>query len=223
MNAFCDFIGKELQIPLGLKVNKPSLYLTDKEKSERLVKGNYIVINSGTKKDYTCKGWGISNYQEVVNRLKDRFTIVQVGENHHIHKPLDGVLNFIGKTTARQLFSLCYNARAGIGGVTFLQHIMAAFDKPYVCLAGGREPLSWIWYPTQAVLSNQGRLTCCTPNACWKSRVVALNDGDSNDKSLCALPVVKDGEHIPKCMEMIKPEDVVREIEKFIEGGSLKI
>ncbi len=223
MNGYCEYLGSKLGIPLKLQTNKPSIYLTEKEKNKVLVNGDYIVINSGVKSDYTCKGWGQSNYQEVVNKLKGKFKFVQIGESHHIHKPLEGTVNMIGKTSCRELFTLCNGASAGIGGVTFLQHIMAALSKPYVCLLGGREPLSWVWYPTQAVLSTQGQLACCTPNACWKSRVVPLGDGDSKDKCLCLLPVIKNDENIPKCMEMITPSEVVRELEKFVEGKIIHV
>jgi ADP-heptose:LPS heptosyltransferase len=224
MKGFCDYLGDRLELPLKLKVNRPYIYLTEEEKKEkRIVDGRYIVINAGVKSDYTCKAWGQSNYQEVTHALKDKFKIVQVGEIQHMHKPLEGAVNMIGKTSLRQFLKLCYHADAAIGGVTLLQHIMAAFEKPYVSLMGGREPLSWEWYPTQVTLSTQGQLKCCSPNACWKSRVVPLSDGDSKNKSLCELPVIKNGEYIPKCMEMIRPSEVVRAIERYIDGGVIKI
>ncbi|OWK37890.1 glycosyltransferase family 9 protein [Fimbriiglobus ruber] len=222
MTCFTDYLAGQINRPLKLQVNRPSLYLTDAEKNNKIIDGKYIVVNSGVKQDYTCKGWGHANYQEVCDRLSGEFKIVQIGERHHLHRPLKGAIDLIGKTSPRELFSLVYNAAAGIGGVTFLQHIFAAFDKPYVCLLGGREPISFIWYPTQAFLAMQGRLKCCSPNACWKSRVVALPDGEHHNKSLCALPVLnKDGEFVPQCMDMIRPADVIQQIYHFRTGGLL--
>jgi ADP-heptose:LPS heptosyltransferase len=224
MKAFCDYLGEQLKIPLILQVNKPHLYLSAEEQKDRLISCDYIVVNAGVKMDYTCKGWGHNNYQEVVDLLRDKkFNIVQIGEKHHRHKPLRGVINLLGKTKPRELFSLCYHSQGGIGGVTFLQHIMASLEKPYVCLLGGREPATWIWYPSQTILSTQGQLPCCKPNACWKSRVVPLKDGDSKDQSLCKMPVNKNGEMIPKCMEMISPYEVVNALLKYVEGGIIPL
>ena len=65
-------------------------------------------------------------------------------------------------------------------------------------------------------------LDCCKKGGCWKSRVEPRNDGSKQDSSLCSLPVIPEGGEspIPKCMDMITADDVVRSIRKYIEGGA---
>ena len=51
-----------------------------------------------------------------------------------------------------------------------------------------------------------------------------VGDGDGKDRrNLCQKPVqVTPDLRIPKCMEMITPEDVIRRIETYYDGGSLQ-
>jgi hypothetical protein len=99
---------------------------------------------------------------------------------------------------------------------------MAALEKPYVCMLGGREPVPWEYYPTTTMMSTIGTLPCCRTGGCWKSRTVALGDGDEKDKSLCENPVFGGEDIIPKCMAMIPPDEVVKTIEKYYTGGILR-
>jgi ADP-heptose:LPS heptosyltransferase len=231
LDGYVDFLSKflELNPPLRTMTNRPLLYLSPQEKGwtnqveERLGRPQrYWVINSGTKGDFTAKHWGTHNYQRVVDLLRDRIFFVQVGEAGHNHQPLDGVLNLVGQTDPRQLIRLVYHADGGLGPSTFLQHIAAAWQKPYVAIVGGREPKSWLDYPSQSTLSTQGQLPCCRDRGCWKSRTVTLNDGDEKDKSLCEMPVTHNSHPaIPKCLDMITPRRVVDEILAFYEGGVL--
>lgn len=215
MQGYTDYLGDRLNIPLKLTVRHPSLYLSEEEKTwTPQVEAPFWLINAGIKSDFTNKNWGFSNYQEVVYRL-NFIKWVQVGEKGHLHKPLDGAIDLIGKTTPREFIRLCYWAAGGLGPVTWLHHVMAAFAKPYVCLLGGREQLWWEYYPTATMMSTLGTLPCCQYNGCWKSRTVKLNDNSTNDKSLCEMPVLRDGEHIPKCMEMISVDNVCEAIMRY--------
>ena len=62
-----------------------------------------------------------------------------------------------------------------------------------------------------------GALRCCDNGGCWKSRTVAVGDGDAKDEKLC-VDVVGD---LPRCMDMITVDEVVRRIGPFFEGGAL--
>lgn len=226
IEACTDYLGEKLGIRLT-PPTRPSLYLSDEEKGwmnqvEQSFgyKGKYWVVCSGIKSDYTVKGWGHKNYQAVVNKTQGEIQWVQVGELGHNHPLLDGVLDLRGKTDTRQLIRLCYNAQGGLGGVSFLHHIMAAFAKPMVTLASGMEPRRWEEYSTGRMLSRHGALPCCQENSCWKSRVVPLNDKDSKNSNLCTLPVFTP-EPLPKCLAMIHPEEVVEAINSYYIGGVL--
>lgn len=228
LQGYVEYLGDQLKIPLKLNTNRPHLYISAQERSwinqVQEVTGDstpYWIINSGVKRDYTAKGWGQASYQKLVNECKDRIRFVQVGEAGHLHPPLEGVVDFRGRTDTRQLIRLCWNAQGGVGPSTFIQHIFAAFQKPYVCIAGGRESKSWLDYPTQVTLSSIGTMDCCQNSGCWKSRVVPLGDGKDLDSSLCANPVFGN-EPVPKCLSNIHPDDVKKAIYSFYDGGILK-
>jgi hypothetical protein len=92
-------------------------------------------------------------------------------------------------------------------------------NRPAVIVAGGREPPHWEAYPHHQFIHTVGALKCCDNGGCWKYRTVALGDGDSKDQpeNLC-VDVVKE---LPRCMDMITPDEVVRRIESYFGGGAL--
>ncbi|AWM39773.1 ADP-heptose--LPS heptosyltransferase [Gemmata obscuriglobus] len=225
MHAFCEYLSNLIGRPVPLAVNRPHLYLApDEQKPLDAVRTDvpYCVINAGHKLDYTAKFASTAIWQEVVDYFRGRLQFVQVGEAnpHHIHRPLEGVLNLIGKTTFREFFRLVRYSTVACGPVSFLMHTAAAFEVPYVCLAGGREEPSWAAYSTTQYLHTMGALDCCrTSRACWKSRTVPLKDGNRNDLSLCSLPVIQDdGEAVPKCLDMIGAAGVIRAIDQQLGG-----
>jgi Glycosyltransferase family 9 (heptosyltransferase) len=205
----------------------------------------FWIIVAGGKTDYTIKWWDPARWQEVVDCFRGRILFVQVGEAGHIHPRLDGVLDFRGRTNLRQLVRLVYHAQGVVCPVTALMHLAAAVEvkggqpknRPCVVVAGGREPVQWEAYPHHQFIHTNGSLLCCDNGGCWKSRTVAIGDDDEKDSSLC-LDVIdlangerrrgdawgkhKDGgirRLLPRCMEMISPDEVVRRIEMYFRGG----
>jgi ADP-heptose:LPS heptosyltransferase len=223
MQGYTDYLSGKLNIKLSLSVKKPYLYISDLEKSwinqvEEVFnyKGKFWLVCSGTKNDYTVKGWGHHNYQEIIDKLYGEIQFVQVGSEEHNHKILSKTLNLIGKTDLRQLIRLCWHAQGGIGGVSLNHHIFAALEKPYVCIASGMEPVYWEKYETETYLCKGNNLPCGI-GGCWKTKVVPLNQNDTN---LCTLPIYGE-EAIPKCMHMISPNEVIRAIKDYYKGGRL--
>lgn len=227
IHGFRKDIENKLNITIPQGPYKPDLYLTDKEKEKHPVVKNfnkpYWLINAGYKTDFTCKGWSHQYFQQVVDALKDDIVFIQIGEKNskHIHKPLNNVINMVGKTTPRQLIQLMYHAAGVISGVSFPMHL-AAMSTPYdhlrhaVIIAGGREPAHWETYPGMTFISSIGAYDCCKNGGCWKSRVVPLRDGDDKDNSLCVRPYkMQDGQMIPFCMADISPDDVIRAVKRY--------
>ena len=143
------------------------------------IEGPYWIVNAGVKSDYTCKAWPIEYFQEVVDRTRGKIRWVQIGLREHNHPELRGVTSLLKSgPPLRELIRLAYHAQGGLGPVTFLQHLCAAWKKPYICLVGGREPATWVQYPYQHTLHTVGQIDCCRPYSCWKARVVPLGDGD---------------------------------------------
>lgn len=215
LEGYVGFLEDNLRVRVPLMTNRPLVYISNREKTwlnqvqeTTGYKGRFWVLNAGRKADYTTKHYGTEGFQAVVDALKGKVQFVQVGAAEHHHPPLKGVLNLVGKTDARQLIRLVYHAAGVLSGVTFLQHLAAALEKPSVVIMGGREPVQWNSYPRQSLLHTVGALSCCRDGGCWKSRVVKLNDGAEQDGSLCDYPTFGDNP-VPRCMAAISPEEVV--------------
>ena len=222
LGGYTEDLGRKIDRPLTLKVNRPCLYLSDEEKTwvdqvrHHVTDGRLVpfwLVNAGIKNDYTAKAWPVESFQEVVDRTRGRIQWVQVGAKEHDHPQLDGVINLVGKTDHRQLIRLAWHARGGLGPVTYLQHLCAAWEKPYICLLGGREPVTWTQYPLQHTLHTIGLLPCCKTAACWKSRIVPTSDKDS---SLCEQPVFGWQRPVAKCMASIPPSAVLQVLERCV-------
>ncbi len=137
---------------------------------------------------------------------------------------MEGAIDLRGKTTLRQLVRLMYHAQGAVSAVSLLMHLAAAVEaapglprsRPCVVIAGGREPPHFTAYPHHQFIHTVGALRCCEGGGCWKSRTRALGDGDSKDQELC-VDVVGD---LPRCMDMITADEVIRRIEMYFSGGA---
>jgi len=131
-------------IPQGS--SKPDVYLSEAEKAQRMIDGDYWVINCDTG-PFTAKRWPLERFAAVVAAMPD-LTFVQVGLGKDCRGRLKGsnVIDLIDGTKVRELFSLVYHAHGCISLVSSLMHVAAAFDKPCVVIAGGREPTTFERY-----------------------------------------------------------------------------
>lgn len=210
MQGWCEHLGASLGIQVPLLTNRPRLYFSTTQEEC----GNYWVVCSGGKRDFTCKQW--HGYQEVVDRVRGRVGFIQVGDKRGDHPPLSGTAYVAGETPLRELFDLVRRSRGVLCGVSLLMHVAAALEKPCIVVAGGREPVAWNAYPRQHYLHTVGELPCTTSQgvgggACWRSRVVPLGDGTVLDQHTCLYPV----EGIPECMRRISLNSVVELILRY--------
>jgi ADP-heptose:LPS heptosyltransferase len=193
----------------------------------------FWIIIAGGKYDFTAKWWDPSRYQRVVDYFAGRIQFVQCGEASHFHPRLRGVIDLVGKTDIRQLVRLMYHASGVICPVTFAMHLAAAVEvKPggpknraCVVVAGGREPSQWEKYGHHRFLETNGALRCCDNGGCWKSRCQPLGDGEEMDRpeNLCVDPVSVSPEIvIPRCMDLITADDVIRAVALYFDGGALE-
>lgn len=235
IGGYCEHLAETIGRPIPLATNRPRLYLSNAEcgwtnqiaehhssREAREKTGQpaavmpFWLVNAGVKSDFTAKQWPIENYQRVVDETSGRIQWVQIGSKHHDHPRLNGVIDLRGKTDTRQLIRLAHHCAGGLGPVTFLQHLCAAFEKPYFCLLGGREPVQWVAYPLQHTFHTMGALDCCRRSACWKSRVVAMADNAKQNDSLCVMPRVGGLTPVAACMQSIRPQSVVDAIQRYI-------
>jgi len=238
---FIHGFRKDIEEKLNIKIKptkfKGDIHISDSEKiwmsqiEEMGIKNKFWIIISGGKQDFTSKWYNPEYHQEVINHFKDKITFVQCGESSHQHPKLKGVIDLIGKTDLRQFIRLIYHSIGVLCPISFPMHAAAAIEskhgllnRPCVVIAGGREPSQWEKYPHHRFLETNGCLDCCDNGGCWTSRCQKVGDGDKKDKeNLCLYPIKINKElSIPKCLYMIKPQDIIRAIEMYYEGGILK-
>ncbi len=234
IHGFHRFLSNQLGVVFEPTDFRGHLPVSDLEKSwisqvEEIV-GSAVpfwIVAAGGKMDFTIKWWDHKRFQAVVDHFKGKIFFVQIGEAGHHHPPLDGVLDLRGKTDLRQLIRLVYHAQGVLCPVTLSMHLAAAIEtkpgepknRPCVVVAGGREPTHWEAYPNHQFIHTLGALRCCDNGGCWRSRTVPLGDGDEKDRpENCCVDVVG---NLPRCMDMITSEEVIRRIELYFQGGSV--
>jgi ADP-heptose:LPS heptosyltransferase len=237
IHGYAQYLEEQLGLRIPVTEFRGDIHLAEVEKQwmsqveETGFHGRYWIVMAGGKHDFTAKWWNPEWYQAVVDHFAGRIQFVQCGEAGHWHPHLKNVINFIGQTDIRQFVRLMFHADGVICPVTFAMHLAAAVEtktgraknRACVAIAGGREPQQWEAYPHHQFISTNGALDCCDNGGCWKSRCQPVGDGDSKDGDLCVYPVDVSSElRIPRCMHMIRPDDVIRRIEVYYEGGSLE-
>lgn len=236
VHGFRLFLQERLGVEIRPHAFKGDVHVSDLEKGWMSqvdeitgVPGTrFWIVASGGKTDFTNKWWDPDRYQEVVDRLRNRVLFVQVGASGpgHVHPPLEGVIDLVGKTDLRQMVRLMHHADGVVCPVTMLMHLAAAVEtrpgrpinRPCVVLAGGREPAQWEAYPHHQYLHVNGCLPCCDNGGCWNSRIEPLGDGDEKDGSLCLRPVrLPSGRRLPQCLDMVRADDAVWAVERCLE------
>ncbi len=233
LHGFVEFLNEQLNLRIRVTATKGDIYISDEEKQwfsrvEELRGQNtpFWVFASGGKYDFTIKWWDAARYQRVIDHFRGRIEFVQIGERHHQHPPLHNVIDLRGETSLRQLVRLVYHSQGVISAVSLLMHLAAAVavppgrtqNRPCVVVAGGREPPQWTAYPHHQFIHTVGALRCCDNGGCWKSRTLPLGDGDDKDNpdQLCVDVVGS----LPRCMDMITADEVIRRIELYFDGGA---
>jgi ADP-heptose:LPS heptosyltransferase len=240
--AFTEEIESKLEISIKHRIGKGDIHIGKDEPGWASVEREtwfkeqgydpeceYWVIDAGHKEDFTAKMWSSKRYQEVVDHFRGCIQFVQIGHQAHVHPPLEGVINLIGKTDDRQLIRIIWGSSGVLSPVSYPMVLAAAIpvrqgrcygmvERPCVVIAGGREPSRWQAHTTHQFIHTCGALPCCQDGGCWKSRTYPIGDGDEKDvKNLCLNAVEADGTQMPYCMDMITVEDVARRIELYLD------
>ena len=241
IHGYVRHLEDELGVRIPLTKFQGDIHLSDQEKAwmnqvqEEPIgwRGDFWIIVAGGKYDFTAKWWDPARYQQVVDHFRGRIQFVQCGEARHWHPRLNGVIDLVGKTDLRQFIRLMYHAAGVVSPVTFAMHLAAAVEvrpgypknRACVVVAGGREPSQWEKYGHHRFLETNGALLCCDQGGCWKSRCQTVGDGDEKDapENLCLLPVQLSPDlRIPRCMDLIGADDVIRAIELYHRGGAYR-
>jgi ADP-heptose:LPS heptosyltransferase len=235
LHGFIEFFNQRLGLHIKPTTFKGDIHLSEQEKAwysqiHELTGEDtpFWIVVAGGKFDLTIKWWQSRRYQEVVNHFRKKIQFVQVGNRGHYHPKLDGVIDLRGQTTLREMVRLVHHSQGVLCSVTGSMHLAAAVEtkrgqpphRPCVVIAGGREPTHWEAYPHHQFVHTIGALSCCADGGCWRDRIVRLRDGDKRDRpeNLCVDVI----DELPRCMDLIKPEEVVRRIEGYFLGGVIK-
>ena len=249
--GFIEDMNKRLKLQIKLSAFRPDLYMSAEEIAEPLIEPPYWLFLSGGKTDFQAKIWDQVYWQQVIDGTRDQVRWVQCGggsKNHIRHIPKHGIYaNMIAKTGLRKFMRLIYHADGVVCVVTAAMHIAAAFNKPCIVIAGGREPWWWEAYNEENRLVNMcvgtpnwkpppdddfvphtylhtiGDLDCCKKGGCWKGKVRPKDArGQLPKGSTCKRPVFQNGELIPECKAMIKPEMVIEAISDYYRNGLVR-
>jgi len=216
-NAFRVSIQEKLGVEYSQGPIKPDIWMTKEEVKTPIVEPPYWIIVAGEKGDWTAKTYPFERWEEIIANFPG-VKFVQIGAKEHKHPKLvgDNVINMIGKTQdrntgIRDLFRLFYFAEGSMGLVSFQMHLAAAFGMPCLVIAGAREPARFTRYPGHQYLCTDGCLPCAANKACWHCDL----------EKTCPTIIEKGDQRFPKCVDIIKTEDVIRSFEQFYEGGRL--
>jgi ADP-heptose:LPS heptosyltransferase len=219
-DGYITDISEKLKVSIKKVSMFPEIFLTDEEKTLDVrnkygIEGNFWLFNAGIKNDMPLKAWPINYWKQLIKMcsLLD-IQLIQVGSVNHIHPEFEGVKSLIGKTEdLREYITLCYHSHGHIGGMSLHSHIMAAFGKPCIVIAGGRENPRWEYYPGQIFLHRVGLLDCCLYDGCWFKK-----------REQCKKMEKLSGTNLyyPKCMILISPnivmDTILRYFFRFISG-----
>ena len=210
--------GLKIHIPQG--ESRPDIWFTQEEyAAPRLFDFPYWIICLTGEKGWGCKMYPFDKWQAFVDQNPDVY-FVQIGAKEDDPPRLQGahVIDFVGKTQdkntgIRDLFKLFLNAEGSIGLVSFHMHLSGALYKPCIVVAGAREPVAFTRYPGHQYLATDGTLPCAVA-ACWHCDIKMCTN-------IVEYPNRRIDNKVPKCVDMIEPEDLTRSLGYYYRGGRL--
>jgi len=226
VDAFRYKMEKEsgLLIPAG--ENRGDLWFSEDEYNEKPeIEFPYVIIcvSEGA---WNLKTYPLEMWQEFVDQNK-HILFVSVGNKGDVSKKgkLTGnnVQDMTGltedpNTGIRRLMKLFLNAEASVGLVSFHMHMMGAFGKPSVVVAGAREPMHFTKYQGHQYLSTEGCLSCGL-KGCWKCQ--AFDGKKQNCSELITKKGINKDQPYPFCVDLIEPVDISRALNLYYKGGRL--
>jgi len=221
-NAFRLDIENKLSIKIPQGPIRPDIWMTEEEwKAPPLIDGPYWVFIYGGEPGWPCKQY--HRWQEVINMLRDDIQIIQLGVKGHPYPILNGVVDYVGKTQdkntgIRDLFNIFANAQGSLGLVSMHMHLSSAFGIPCVTIAGAREPASFTQYFGHQYIQTNGTMFCGEHTACWKCKL----EGCRNLVTPENIGPGHNTTEVPKCVDIIEPEEIAEAVRKYYKGGRLE-
>ncbi len=220
IDAFRISMEQKLNITIPPTLTRPDIWMTEDEiNAKPLIDGPYwILVPSG------APGWPSKQYpyfSEVINGLKDKIRFIQLGIKGQ-YPLVEGCEDLIGTTQSgdtgiRDLFNMFYHSEGSLSLVSFAMHLSAAFRNPGVVVGGAREPESFVHYNGHQFLGDNGVLPCAI-NACWACKLEGCKTLVKPSRELTPGHI---SDKVPKCVDIIHPNEVIAAVERYYNGGVL--
>tara|TARA_B100000989_G_scaffold206850_2_gene156693 strand:- start:2876 stop:3841 length:966 start_codon:yes stop_codon:yes gene_type:complete len=121
---------------------------------------NKLVLAICTKSKEKVKNWPKPMWDELLNLLHIRFSIIQLGDKHEPF--FSSVTRFAGKLSMRESASILSHANYFIGPDSLLMHIANGLNIPSTIIFGGSRPVDCFGYSENVNLKSTPE---CSP--CW--------------------------------------------------------
>ena len=184
------------KLGLSPKIRNPTYLVTEEERtiSDNLLKDYsrkpLIAINTVSKEP--TKNWLPQYWKELIEKLSESYTIIQLGDENEIE--FENTVRLAGQLDLRESVAVLERCSLFVGGVSFLMHAAASVGVKSVIIYGGRETPSNSGYRENINLFE--RMEC---GPCW----IHEEDGEFCSNEL-------------DCMKNIKPDLVYLEIMKSL-------
>ena len=144
---------------------KAKFYLSNEEilwgkKKIELLGFDKPILAICTKSKEVVKNWPKENWDELVNFVRPKFSVIQLGDEREPIFP--NVTRFAGDLSMRQSAAVLSFAQIFIGPDSLLMHIANGLNIPSVILFGGSRPVECFGYHQNTNLATKPE---CSP--CW--------------------------------------------------------
>jgi ADP-heptose:LPS heptosyltransferase len=142
---------------------KANYYLSEEEKEwakQEITKFDQPILAICTKSKEPVKNWPVTNWVELIKKLKSKFAIIQLGDDKE--PPFEDIHRYAGKISIRESAAILSDASLFIGPDSLLMHIANGLDIPSTIIFGGSRPVGCFGYSENVNLSSAPE---CSP--CW--------------------------------------------------------
>jgi len=142
---------------------KAAYYLSEEEKDWAKQETNQFdkpILAICTKSKEPVKNWPESNWLEIIQNLKYKFSIIHLGDDKEPF--FQDAHRYAGKLSMRESAAILSKANYFIGPDSLLMHMANGLNIPSTIIFGGSRPVKCLEYSQNINLSNTPK---CSP--CW--------------------------------------------------------
>jgi len=142
---------------------KATFYLSEEEKDwakQETSNFDKPILAICTKSKESVKNWPEENWSELIQNLKTKFSIIQLGDDRE--PTFECIHRYAGKLSMRESAAILSKANYFIGPDSLLMHIANGLEIPSTIIFGGSRPVNCFGYSENINLSSTPE---CSP--CW--------------------------------------------------------